>query len=384
LHADTLPGQRPSPRPDGDLIGETIDGKYAIEGLLGRGGMGTVFEARHVAIDRRVAVKVLHAAQAQKANAVKRFHQEARAAGAIGHPNICAVYDLGTLDDGRPYLVMERLEGETLAERIAVEGALPFDDVVDAMVQVASALVVTHHKGIVHRDIKPENVFLTRQTSGPPLVKLLDFGVSKMMTRSTEGPADEADLTRIGMVVGTPHYMAPEQARGDRDLDGRVDVYACGVILYEALTGRRPFNAPSYEALLLQILAGAPRPPTELRPALPASFELVIQRAMALGREDRYPTTAELQLDLEGLRASSPHVRSTPSPDPTQIDDIPVFAAALSVEIPVTFDNDTIPSGEGKASFANGPAPSAAPDTPVTLELEDEPTRQMVRREPGT
>ena len=168
-------------RPQRDLIGKTIGGKYVVRSVLGEGGMGTVFEAEHLTIGRSVAVKVLHPNQARKKDAVRRFHQEARAAGAIGHPNICEVYDLGTLDDGSPYLVMEKLVGETLADRIAAEGGLPFDDVIDILTQVLSGLVAAHEKGIVHRDIKPENVFLTRRVGCPPLCKLLDFGVSKMI-----------------------------------------------------------------------------------------------------------------------------------------------------------------------------------------------------------
>src|SRR5439155_17041779 len=141
------------------LTGKTIGGKYLVRAVLGEGGMGTVYEAEDLAIGRSVAVKVLHPTQARKKVAVKRFHQEARAAGAIGHPNICEVYDLGTLDDGSPYLVMEKLVGETLADRIASEGGLPFDDVIDVLTQVVSGLVAAHEKGIVHRDIKPENIF---------------------------------------------------------------------------------------------------------------------------------------------------------------------------------------------------------------------------------
>jgi len=210
-----------------------------------------VYEAEHVAIGRSVAVKVLHPSQARKKVSVKRFHHEARAAGAIGHPNICEVYDLGELDDGSPYLVMERMVGETLADHIVKQGALPFDEVLDLLTQVLSGLIAAHEKGIVHRDIKPENVFLTRRVGCPPIAKLLDFGVSKMLPLGDR--EEELHLTRTGMVMGTPFYMSPEQARGDRDLDARVDLYACGVIMYEALTARRPFLAANYNALLLQI-----------------------------------------------------------------------------------------------------------------------------------
>jgi serine/threonine protein kinase len=288
---------------DRDLIGKTIAGKYDVKGVLGEGGMGTVYEAENTALGRSVAVKVLHPAQARKKTAVKRFHQEARAAGAIGHPNICEVYDLGTLDDGSPFLVMERLLGETLGDRIASEGGLPLDDVIDVLTQVLSGLVVAHEKGIVHRDIKPENVFLSKRVGCPPVAKLLDFGVSKMISAMHEGARDaDLDLTRTGMVMGTPYYMAPEQARGDRILDARVDVYACGVMMYEALTGRRPFTGPNYNALLLNILRSDPRPARELRPALPRAFDRVLEKSMARPKEDRYQNATEFQQALSLLR----------------------------------------------------------------------------------
>ncbi len=285
------------------LIGKKISDKYIVRSVLGEGGMGTVFEAEHIAIGRSVAVKVLHPQQARKKDAVRRFHQEARAAAAIGHPNICEVHDLGMLDDGSPYLVMEKLIGETLADRIGSEGGLPFEDVIDVLTQVLSGLVAAHEKRIVHRDIKPENVFLTRRVGCPPVAKLIDFGVSKMIGPMFSGEREEdLDLTRTGMVMGTPYYMSPEQARGDRNLDSRLDLYACGVILYEALTGRRPFMAANYNALLLQILTSRPRPARELRPALPSGFDAVLDKSLARSRDDRYQTAADFQRDLQTLR----------------------------------------------------------------------------------
>ncbi|WP_394833975.1 serine/threonine protein kinase [Pendulispora rubella] len=284
-----------------NLLGKRIGGKYIVRSVLGEGGMGTVYEAEHVAIGRAVAVKVLHPSQARKKVSVKRFHHEARAAGAIGHPNICEVYDLGELEDGSPYLVMERLLGETLADRIAREGVLPYDEVLDLITQVLSGLIAAHEKGIVHRDIKPENVFLARRVGCPAIAKILDFGVSKMLP-SGDRAEEELHLTRTGMVMGTPFYMSPEQARGDRDLDARVDLYACGVIMYEALTARRPFLAPNYNALLLQILTTSPRPIRELRPNVPDAIERVVEKAMRRSRDDRYRNAVDFQSDLKGLR----------------------------------------------------------------------------------
>src|SRR5579859_4054843 len=369
-----LPGSDgAAPNAKRNFIGTTIGDKYLVRSVLGEGGMGTVYEAEHIAIGRAVAVKVLHPNQARKKDAVKRFHQEARSAGAIGHPNICEVYDLGTLDDGSPYLVMEKLVGETLADRIAFEGGLPFDDVIDTLVQVLSGLVAAHEKGIVHRDIKPENVFLTRRVGCPPLCKLLDFGVSKVIGSLIGGKEEDLDLTRTGMVMGTPYYMSPEQARGDRNLDARVDLYACGVILYEALTGRRPFTAANYNALLLQILSAKPKPARDLRPALPGGFDAVLDKAMARNRDDRYRNATEFQRELQGLRdrhnAGVPAAigealraaATVPAPAPGPPSSVPQGRVALapppppprqkeptpsSVEIPITFSGDTPLSGE--------------------------------------
>ena len=277
------------------LIGQVLGNRYRVLSVLGAGGMGVVYEAEHLGLERYVAVKVLNPVQAKKKNTVKRFQQEARAAGGIGHPNICEVYDMGWLEDGCPYLVMERLHGQNLADRVKKAGGLPFMEVVEVLCQVLAGLMAAHEKGIMHRDIKPENIFLARRTNADPVAKILDFGVSKGMAG---GPEEPLDLTRTGMVMGTPYYMSPEQARGERNLDARVDVYACGVMLYECLTGRRPFLAPNYNALLLQILTESPRPARERRPDLPPGFEPILRRAMARSRDERYPTAAAMRRDL--------------------------------------------------------------------------------------
>ena len=369
------------------LLGRTIGNKYKVRSVLGEGGMGTVFEAEHVALGRSVAVKVLHAAQVTKRDAIRRFQQEARAAGAIGHPNICGVIDLGTLEDGSPYIVMERLSGETLADRVASEGGLPFEDVIDIHIQVLSALVAAHEQGIVHRDIKPENVFLTRRVGCPPIAKLLDFGVSKM----TGVAREELALTRTGMVMGTPYYMAPEQARGERDLDARVDLYACGVMLYEALTGKRPFTASNYNALLVQILGGTPRPARALRPALPPAYDAVIERAMARERRDRYPTAADFQRDLQALRDrhNAPRVGMAMGAEHAPRGASPVAgrshaveAPSSSVEIPVTITTET-----PVAFFAvDATEVHARPPESASAESDDDregdPTQLMARATP--
>lgn len=323
-----------------DLLGTTIDGKFRVRSVLGEGGMGTVFEAEHVAIGRLVAVKVLHPAQASKKVAVKRFHQEARAAGGIGHPNICEVFDIGSLADGSPYLVMERLNGETLASRISAEGGLPFDDVIDIATDVLAALAAAHDRGILHRDVKPENVFLTRRGGVPSGVKILDFGVSKITATVAAEWEEETDLTKTGMVMGTPYYMSPEQARGERNLDGRVDVYATGILIYEALTARRPFLASNYNSLLLQILSGNPAPPIEVRPSIPKALSDAVLKAMSKKREDRYASAQEMARALALCRVDR---ISKTGPRPAAISK-PVLdpLGGSSIEIPITFAEDEL------------------------------------------
>ncbi len=280
------------------LIGRTIDEKYCPTAILGEGGMGTVYEAQHLLMERSVALKVLHPLFASDPDVVRRFQQEAQAAGSIGHPNICEIYDAGQLDDGSPYLVMKRLLGETLADRLEREKVLPVALMVDIASQVLSALGAAHEKGIVHRDIKPDNIFLVERAGFGPMVKLLDFGISKNV--ANEG----LHLTRTGVVMGTPYYMAPEQARGEF-VDARIDLYAVGAVLYESSTGRRPFDSDDLAELLRLVLFETPRPPRELRPSLPETFALVVERAIAKDRTERYQTAQEFMVALSTLRAET-------------------------------------------------------------------------------
>ena len=326
------PGTEPKKSSKGgrpELIGRTIDGKYQLREVIGEGGMGSVFAAEQLNIRRMVAIKVLHPSQAKKAVAVKRFHQEARAVGSIGHPNICEVYDMGSLDDGSPYLVLEYLTGQTLSARIAAVGRLNWPEAVDVFTQVSSGLIAAHERGILHRDIKPENVFLSQRPGCPPIVKLLDFGVSKMLSRPTSRGLefDDETLTKTGMVMGTPYYMAPEQARGERDLDGRVDIYACGVVLYEILTGKRPFQGTNYNALLMGILTSTPTPLRSLEPSVLPALERVVQKAMSRSRKDRYA-------DARALRDALVLVTQQPIRPKSDSIDIPInFVDSAEVDL---------------------------------------------------
>ena len=247
------------------LVGRTIEGRYRIVGILGEGGMGAVYAAEHLLLGRKVALKRLHPELAADEAAVARFQREARAAAATGHEHIVEILDMGYAEDGAPFLVMEYLTGENLAQALRREARLAPARACYVVGQILAGLEAVHDKGIVHRDLKPDNVFLTRKQGRNDYVKLLDFGVSKM--RSSDG-TEPNPLTRTGVMMGTPHYMSPEQASGTRTIDHRVDLYAVGVILYECLSGTLPFDGPNYHALLQSILLSSPRPLESLVPGI--------------------------------------------------------------------------------------------------------------------
>jgi len=281
------------------LVGATLAGRYLIVRRIGEGGMGAVYEAKHTIIGKRVAVKVLLEKYARREAIVQRLEQEARLASSCQNEHIIDITDFGTTDDGRTFVVMEYLEGESLAEKLARDTQLPEQRILRIVAQAASALAAAHAKGIVHRDIKPENLFLLRRKD-QDFVKVVDFGISKSLRASDEAE-EQPRLTQTGMVLGTPLYMSPEQARGDDELDARVDIYALGVIMYEASTGRVPFVGSNYLSVISQVLNEEAKPPREIRPELSEEFEAIVQRAMAKPRDDRYASALELLNDVNAL-----------------------------------------------------------------------------------
>lgn len=277
-----------------------IGGKFHVRGLIGSGGVGNVYEAIDRTMRRTVAIKVPNRGASEVV--IKRFLREGRAGAAIAHPNVCAFYDVGPLADGVPFLVMERLFGETLADRIEREGHLSLYQMSIIMSQALSGLGAAHARGIVHRDMKPENVFICRPAGGESIVKVLDFGASKLDRFSVPREDDLEDLTATGFAVGTPYYMSPEQARGERALDGRVDIFACGIILYEALTGVRPFEGKTFQEVFTRIVAAEYLPARELVPELPRNVDEVLRHALARRREDRFPSAESFARAVEGLK----------------------------------------------------------------------------------
>ncbi len=281
-------------RVSGDLIGQVLDQRYRIRSLLGEGGMGQVYEAEHVQLGKRLAVKVLHPLYSTEDEVVERFRREARAASSIGHPNIVNVTDSGTTPDGRAYFVMELLDGMELADVITQEGPLDYERAVDIAIQVCQALGAAHKVGIIHRDMKPENVYLTTVGARTDVVKILDFGIAKSarLERVRGG-----QLTEPGLAVGTPEYMAPEQAAG-KPPDPRFDIYAVGGILYAVLSGRPPHRGGNVMEILTRKATRNPTPPRSYRPDIPVELERAIMLALSRNPERRPQTMEEFEYEL--------------------------------------------------------------------------------------
>jgi len=359
------------------LVGATLAGRYLIVRRIGEGGMGAVYEAKHTIIGKRVAVKVLLEKFLAKSDFVARLLQEARLASAIGHEHIVDVTDFGTTDDGRAFVVMEFLEGEALSQLVMREAPLPVERALRLARQVASALAAAHAKGIVHRDVKPENVYLIRRGDAD-FVKVVDFGISKAVKQGQGEDAPDYRLTNTGLLLGTPLYMSPEQARGEEDLDQRVDVWALGVMLYECLTGEVPFRANNYLGIISQVLTHEAIPPSRLRPELGISVavETVVMRAMEKDRSRRYPTMVDVEADLDRLlggdqnvgAGATPIATTTPPPSKPDRGRAWVWGAAVAALI----------GGVAMALSRPEPRSAAAPAAPAASSVAA-PAREVRR-----
>ncbi|MDI1450904.1 serine/threonine-protein kinase [Polyangium sp. 6x1] len=280
----TDPAPRDPASPDGaPAPGTVLAGKYVVESVLGQGGMGIVLQARHQRTEQAVAIKLLRPDARALPDVTARFEREARAAARIQGPHVVRVYDVDNLPDGSPMMVMELLQGWDLGQELAIRGPLPYPEAVGHILSACEALSQAHRMGVVHRDIKPGNLFLC-QEGQRRVVKVLDFGISKVLDKR-----DNAAQTATTAAFGTPQYMSPEQVRSTKNVDGRADIWSLGVVLYELLGGRGPFDEASATAVLAAIIADEPKPLRELRPDLPQKLADVVMKALTKRADDRWP-----------------------------------------------------------------------------------------------
>ncbi len=347
--------------------GDILAGKYRVERVLGEGGMGIVVAAFHLALEQRVAVKFLRKDMAERDDAAERFRREARAVARIQSEHVARVLDVGTMDDGDTYIVMEYLDGNDLAEEMKKRGALPLGESIDIALQIADAVSDAHASGIVHRDLKPANVFLVRRPDGSRLAKVLDFGISKSLLVDS---ASNVSLTQTSTVMGSPLYMSPEQMRSARDVDGRTDVWALGAILYESLAGAPPHSGASLPEICTSLLHDTPRSLESMRGDVPPGLAAIVMRCLAKDRDERWPTMRDL------MGALSPY--STKS--------APLGATAVSRVSPIgastTGSGVSTPGPASPAAAASAPSrvPTGATEAPASLTLSSQSDLREARR----
>jgi serine/threonine-protein kinase len=349
------------------LPGEVLDGKYRIERILGEGGMGMVVAARHLTLDQRVAIKFARPDIASRPNATARFLQEARAAAKIRGEHVARVFDAGTLD-GSPYMVMEYLEGRDLSSVLCAEGCLRVDAAIEYVLQACVAIAEAHAAGIVHRDLKPGNLFVTQRADGSPCMKVLDFGISKVS-------GTNAEMTHSSVVLGSPLYMSPEQLESARDVDARTDVWSLGVILFELVTGQRPFIADSL-AQLCVMTREAPAPSMRnLHPEIPAELDEAVRRCLEKNRDMRYADVGELAMALAPFAPKRARASALAAAR--------LLERASQSDMTGTLASET--SSHMLAESESGPTDGALPAGGAALDAEEEPRSQLARpRSPWT
>jgi serine/threonine-protein kinase len=348
-------------------VGDVLAQKYRVESIVGRGGMGVVLSARHVQLGQVVAIKLLTLPpdEDRRDEAIGRFLHEAQAAAKLQNDHVVRIYDVGQLDNGLPFMVMELLVGSDLGTVLDERGALPEPEAVDYVLQACAGVAEAHRMGIVHRDLKPSNLFVTKRSDGLPLLKVLDFGISKQLTDPTSGEA-VATFTNTRTLMGSPHYMSPEQVRDARRVDGRADIWALGVILQELITDAPVFHGESFPGVCAAIVADPPMPVRTMRPDVSSALEAIIGRCLEKDAKQRFQSVAELQAALMPLAPQIMRSGSISQP-------LAYSSGTREVAMPIRVSNSASP---GAPTVASAPPEVGRTGPDRTLESARLATRQ--------
>lgn len=362
------------------IVDTVLDGQYQMESLLGKGGMGAVYRARHILLGDRVAIKVLPPEVRSNAEWLRRFRREGQAARRFRHPNAVTVYDLRTSADGTIYMVMEYVEGHTLDLAIKTRGGFSAAEALEVLTPIMSVLDTAHSMGVVHRDLKPENIMIGKADDGPPVIKLLDLGIAKMREIAGGDNGGNTALTMAGQVLGTPYYMSPEQwgeipRDESSEIDGRADIYSLGLVFYEMILGRRCFSGNTLHELRREHVATKPRPLYQVAPDVPRGFSDAIERATAKDRGDRQATAGQLANELRAGLTTSSRSTSPPADLSSQLTETVAMKGGLETNSDV--NAPTIITMDAAATSASGPRAPAANDATVFEPARQHPDPQM-------
>lgn len=368
------------------IVDTVLDGQYQIESMLGKGGMGAVYRARHILLGDRVAIKILPPEVRTNAEWLRRFRREGQAARRFRHHNAVTVYDLRTAGDGTIYMVMEYVEGHTLSEELKRRGRLTPREAFEILEPIMSVLNTAHAMGVVHRDLKPENIMIGKANNGVPVVKLLDLGIAKMREIAGAESGGTTELTMAGQVLGTPYYMSPEQwgelpLDGNSEIDGRADIYSLGLVFYELIVGKRPYSGATLLELRREHISVTPSPLHEVVPDVPRAFSFAIARATAKDRGDRHVTADEFASDLRLAVSMTSRdaelARTVPDIPHIEASRSPTSEMSKAVDTKSDVNAPTIITLDSGAPAASAPRPArvSIPFPASTPTTDDEETR---------